>query len=126
ESGVRSQNEGSGVRGQGVDGESRLSLTPDPRLLTPGSLIVTPDGPRGPRRRLAEGAIFLASRLQMPIVCMGFAFDHPWRQKSWDRFAIPRPFSRARAVISPFIEIPPNLEVRRLQISECRLQEQGA
>src|SRR5262249_48313310 len=75
------------------------------------SLIVTPDGPRGPRRRLAEGAIFLASRLQMPIVCMGFAFERPWRQKSWDRFAIPRPFSRARAVISGFIDIPPNLEL---------------
>ena len=72
-------------------------------------LIVTPDGPRGPRRRLAEGSIFLASRLQMPIVCMGFAFERPWRQKSWDRFAIPRPFSRGRAVISGFIEIPPNL-----------------
>jgi len=72
-------------------------------------LIVTPDGPRGPRRRLAEGSIFLASRLQMPIVCMGFAFERPWRQKSWDRFAIPRPFSRGRAVISHFIEIPANL-----------------
>lgn len=75
-------------------------------------LILTPDGPRGPRRRLAEGSIFLASRLQMPIVCMGFAFERPWRQKSWDRFAVPRPFSRARAVISGFIDIPPNLQVK--------------
>jgi lysophospholipid acyltransferase (LPLAT)-like uncharacterized protein len=75
------------------------------------SLIVTPDGPRGPRRHLSEGAIFLASRLQMPIVCMGFAFDRPWRQNSWDHFAIPRPFSRARAVISSFVEIPPNLKL---------------
>ena len=73
------------------------------------SLILTPDGPRGPRRHLAEGAIYLASRLQMPIVCMGFGFDRPWRQKSWDRFAIPKPFSRARAVISPFIDIPSDL-----------------
>jgi len=84
-------------------------------------LIVTPDGPRGPRRRLAEGAIFLASRLQMPIVCMGFGFDRPWRQKSWDRFAIPRPFSRGRAVISSFLEIPPDLdrqgmETHRLEV----------
>src|SRR5207245_1542742 len=90
-----------------------------------GSLIVTPDGPRGPRRRLAEGSIFLASRLQMPIVCMGFAFERPWRQKSWDRFAIPRPFSRGRAVISGFIEIPPNLtkQTRRHGDTETRRQE---
>ncbi len=86
------------------------------------SLIVTPDGPRGPRRRLAEGSIFLASRLQMPIVCMGFAFERPWRQKSWDRFAIPRPFSRGRAVISRFIEIPANLtkQTRRHGDTESR------
>jgi lysophospholipid acyltransferase (LPLAT)-like uncharacterized protein len=76
----------------------------------PTSLILTPDGPRGPRRHLAEGSIFLASRLQLPIVCMGFGFDRPWRQKSWDRFAIPRPFSRARAVISPYLELPPDLD----------------
>ncbi len=92
-------------------GERSQSL---PSVLNPcsirGSLILTPDGPRGPRRRLAEGSIFLASRLQMPIVCMGFGFDRPWRQKSWDHFAIPRPFSRARAVIGPFLEIPADLD----------------
>src|SRR5713101_1532702 len=76
------------------------------------SLILTPDGPRGPRRHLADGAIYLASRLQMPIVCMGFGFDRPWRQKSWDRFAVPRPFFRARAVISSFIDIPTDLAVK--------------
>jgi hypothetical protein len=84
------------------------------------SLILTPDGPRGPRRHLAEGATFLASRLQMPIVCMGFGFDRPWRQNSWDRFAIPRPFSRARAVISRYVEIPPDLD--RQGIESYRLQ----
>jgi lysophospholipid acyltransferase (LPLAT)-like uncharacterized protein len=85
------------------------------------SLILTPDGPRGPRRHLAEGAIYLASRLQMPIVCMGFGFDRPWRQNSWDRFAVPRPFSRARAVISPFIDIPPDLVLQSK--SEIRNQK---
>jgi hypothetical protein len=56
----------------------------------------------------------------MPIVCMGFAFDRPWRQNSWDHFAIPQPFSRARAVISPFVEIPPDLD--RRQIEHYRLE----
>jgi len=105
------------ARGRGSDNSPALTSLPasdfPPSPVPPfaGSLIVTPDGPRGPRRHLAEGAIFLASRLQMPIVCMGFAFDRPWRQQSWDHFAIPRPFSRARAVISPFVEIPPNLKL---------------
>ena len=68
-------------------------------------LTITPDGPRGPRRQLAPGAVFLASRLGLPLVLMGFGFDRPWRAKSWDRFAIPRPFSGA--ITSPQIHVPP-------------------
>jgi hypothetical protein len=73
-------------------------------------LAITPDGPRGPRRRLAPGAIFLASRLQLPLVATGYGYDRPWRLKSWDRFAIPRPLSRARAVAGPPIHVPPKLD----------------
>ncbi|MEM6330800.1 MAG: lysophospholipid acyltransferase family protein [Planctomycetota bacterium] len=72
-------------------------------------LAITPDGPRGPRRVCAAGPIFLASRLQMPIVAMGFGYQRPWRLRSWDRFAVPRPFSRARAVLSRPILVPPAL-----------------
>jgi lysophospholipid acyltransferase (LPLAT)-like uncharacterized protein len=80
---------------------------------------MTPDGPRGPRRKMASGAIFLASKLGMPIVPMGFGFDRPWRLASWDRFAVPRPLTRARAVVGPAIDIPPRLQ--RKQIEEYRL-----
>ena len=74
-------------------------------------LAITPDGPRGPRRRLAPGAIFLASKLGLPLVAMGFGHDRPWRVRSaWDRFAIPRPWTRARGVVSPEIYVPPDLD----------------
>ena len=74
------------------------------------SLTITPDGPRGPRRRLAVGCVFLASSLKIPIVAMGFGYDRPWRLGTWDKFAIPRPGSRSRAVVSRPIYIPPNLD----------------
>ncbi len=80
------------------------------------SLAITPDGPRGPRRRLAPGAIYVASRLGLPLVAMGFGYDRPWRvRRAWDRFAIPRPFSRARAVTSPPLCIPPDLDRQGLE-----------
>lgn len=86
-------------------------------------LTITPDGPRGPRRRLAQGAVFLASRMQMPIVALGFGCDRPWRARSWDRFAVPRPFSRARCLVSSEIHIPSGisrteLERRRLDVEQ--------
>ncbi len=74
------------------------------------NLTITPDGPRGPRRKLAQGSIYLASKLGLPIVVMGFGYDRPWRMKTWDRFALPRPYSRARAVISPEIHLPADLD----------------
>jgi lysophospholipid acyltransferase (LPLAT)-like uncharacterized protein len=79
-------------------------------------MAITPDGPRGPRRELAQGPVFLASRLGLPIVCMGLGYDRPWRLKSWDRFAIPRPWSRARGIVGPEIYIPPNLDRDELEL----------
>lgn len=79
------------------------------------SFAITPDGPQGPRRQMAMGPIFLASRLQMPLVCVGVGHDRPWRLNTWDRFAIPKPFSRARVVLGPKIHLPKKLTKNQLQ-----------
>lgn len=84
------------------------------------SLAITPDGPRGPRRELAQGCIFLSSRLQIPIVPVGFGLDRPFRnRRSWDHFAIPVPGCRARVIMGPRIQVPADLD--RNQILEHRL-----
>jgi lysophospholipid acyltransferase (LPLAT)-like uncharacterized protein len=82
-------------------------------------LALTPDGPQGPRRQMASGAIFLASISGMPIVPMGFGMANPRRAKSWDQFAFPRFFSRIRCVIGPTIRIPSDLS--RDQLEDARL-----
>jgi lysophospholipid acyltransferase (LPLAT)-like uncharacterized protein len=79
------------------------------------NLGMTCDGPRGPRRRLASGAIYLAAKLGLPIVVSAIGYDRPWRTNSWDRFAIPRPYSRARLITSPPIPIPPIFDRKRLE-----------
>jgi lysophospholipid acyltransferase (LPLAT)-like uncharacterized protein len=87
-------------------------------------LAITPDGPRGPRRRLAPGAVYLASRLQMPLVAMGLGYDRPWRfRRAWDQFALPRPFSRARAVPSGEIHVPPDLNREGIEHYRARIEE---
>ncbi|MEX0641711.1 MAG: lysophospholipid acyltransferase family protein [Pirellulales bacterium] len=90
----------------------RGSVTAVRELLRRGRnmhLTITPDGPRGPRRRLAQGPIYLSSKLGLPLVLMGFGYDRPWRLPTWDRFAVPRPGSRARAVVSGHVQIPQDL-----------------
>jgi lysophospholipid acyltransferase (LPLAT)-like uncharacterized protein len=107
------------VRGSTYRGATRaiLQLTNCSRQQ---HITLTPDGPRGPRRRMAQGPIYLASKLQLPLVVMGIGYDLPWRINSWDRFAVPRPFSRARAIVGPPIMLPKSLD--RAGLEECRVR----
>jgi lysophospholipid acyltransferase (LPLAT)-like uncharacterized protein len=84
-------------------------------------IVVTPDGPRGPRQCVQPGIVFVAARTGLPIVPVGFGYASAWRTKSWDRMALPRPFSRVVAVTLPPIHVPDiddrkQLEVYRQQV----------
>lgn len=57
---------------------------------------ITPDGPRGPCYEVKPGAIIVARRARAPILVIGGEFRSAWRLRSWDRFYIPKPFSRVR------------------------------
>lgn len=89
------------------------------------NLAITPDGPRGPRRKLAQGCIYLSSRLEIPIVPIGFGYDRPWRnRKSWDHFAVPRPYSRCRAILGPRLQMPPGLEKQDIELHRQWVESQ--
>ena len=87
------------------------------------SITFTPDGPKGPRREMALGPVYLASVLQMPIVAVGAGFQNPWRLKTWDKFAIPRPFNRARMIFGPKIRLPRKMSREELENSRIKIQD---
>lgn len=87
------------------------------------NLTITPDGPRGPRRVMAQGPVYLSSKIGRPLVLMGFAYDRPWRAPTWDQFAVPKPFSRARAVVSPPVQIPPDLDREGLEHYRLQMEQ---
>ncbi|VTS01912.1 lysophospholipid acyltransferase family protein [Tuwongella immobilis] len=78
-------------------------------------LAITPDGPRGPRRIVQPGVVMLAARTGLPIVTMGIAYAAAWRAKSWDRFAMPKPFSRAHLVTGELIHVPATVTPETLE-----------
>ena len=55
---------------------------------------ITPDGPKGPALEFKSGAVSLARLTHSPFVVMGIRYHACWRMRSWDRFAMPIPFSR--------------------------------
>jgi hypothetical protein len=72
------------------------------------------------------GVIYLASRTGMRIVPLGVGHRRPWRVKSWDSFAIPRPFSRVRCLCGLPITVPPDLPPDALGPHAERLQAELA
>ena len=78
-------------------------------------VAITPDGPRGPVYRAQPGAVFLSALSGHAVVPFGCATARAWRLRSWDRFEIPKPFSRAAIVCGQAIPIP-----RRLSEDQVR------
>lgn len=56
---------------------------------------ITADGPRGPAMIAKSGAAQLAALVNAPAVGAFYALPlRAWQLRSWDRFLIPKPFSR--------------------------------
>jgi lysophospholipid acyltransferase (LPLAT)-like uncharacterized protein len=89
------------------------------RITERDHVAITPDGPRGPRRRVQPGMIFLASRTGLPIMPVGIAYARCWRLGSWDRFAVPYPGSLCYGITAEPIHVPP--DASRAQLEEYRL-----
>jgi hypothetical protein len=68
---------------------------------------ITPDGPRGPCYDFKPGALIVARRTRTPLLLIGAEFESTWRLGSWDRFCLPKPFSkiRMRCTLVPATEL---------------------
>jgi lysophospholipid acyltransferase (LPLAT)-like uncharacterized protein len=112
---------GSSTRG-GVEAVRQMT-----RLAQIAHLAMTPDGPRGPRRQVQMGLIYLAARTGLPIVPIGIGWSRAWRMNSWDRFAVPVPFSAATVVtLEPMVVLDTadkdKLEEYRRQVQQAMEQ----
>jgi lysophospholipid acyltransferase (LPLAT)-like uncharacterized protein len=69
-------------------------------------LVITPDGPRGPRYEIQPGLIRLAQATGRPIVAVTYRLKWKLELKSWDRFHVPMPFSVCHLVTGERIFVP--------------------
>jgi lysophospholipid acyltransferase (LPLAT)-like uncharacterized protein len=82
------------IRGSTTRGAERALISMVRRLQKGDEIAITPDGPRGPARKFAPGALIAAQRADCFILPTTMAADRAWRLNSWDRFVIPKPFAR--------------------------------
>ena len=85
-------------------------------------ILITPDGPRGPAYELGPGIIFLAQKTGAPVIPVNLEYSSCWRVKSWDRFIIPKPFSKVRVVIGEPQQIRSTTSDQEFEHERLRLQ----
>jgi hypothetical protein len=88
-----------------------------------GGIVMTIDGPRGPREVVGIGTIKLAQQMEAPIIIYGLS-AHAKRLDTWDRLLFPKPFARGAIVIPAPIETSKKMDSEELrQRVELALKE---
>jgi hypothetical protein len=95
-------------------------------LASERDVVITPDGPRGPAYELGPGIVFLAQKSGASVLPMNLEYSGCWRLGSWDRFIIPKPFSKVRVLISQPHHVnataaPEEFEAERLRMQETMM-----
>jgi lysophospholipid acyltransferase (LPLAT)-like uncharacterized protein len=82
----------------------------------------TVDGPRGPRHVAKTGALLLAKKTGQPVLPFTVNPEKFWTLNSWDRFRIPKPFTRATVRIAPPLYVPADADDAALEELRQQLQ----
>jgi lysophospholipid acyltransferase (LPLAT)-like uncharacterized protein len=69
------------------------------------AVVVTPDGPRGPRRHAAPGVAGLAALTGAPVLVTAAQARRRIVLRSWDRMVVPLPFGRGALVCLPPVAV---------------------
>ncbi len=86
-------------------------------------VCITPDGPKGPRYVVQPGIVKLASLTGVPIIPFLVNYESYWALKSWDKFQIPKPFSRVEVTFGEEISIPAKLGREEFEMERKRVEE---
>jgi hypothetical protein len=98
------------------------------RLVRSGeNTAIVADGSQGPPRVAQPGSILLASRTGVPILPMAWSASRYVAIRSWDRTALPKPFSRVDFIFGEPLKVPPDLKAEGIEeyrlVLEQRLNE---
>ncbi|MFT7485166.1 MAG: lysophospholipid acyltransferase (LPLAT)-like uncharacterized protein [Candidatus Paceibacteria bacterium] len=82
------------IRGSSSKGGARALRAMLAALRNGDVLVITPDGPRGPRHSMNPGLAWMAKATGYGVVPCGFAADKAWSANSWDQLTVPKPGAR--------------------------------
>ena len=87
-------------------------------------VAITPDGPRGPRMRASPGAVLAAKLSGAPLLPVSGSLTRRRVFRSWDRFMLPHPFTRALIRFGRPIKVPATADKRELDEARRQLERE--
>ena len=112
------------VRGSSKKRGAAALLALRERFRAGQTLIITPDGPRGPVYSLSPGVLLLAQKTRAPIFKTHVEFSRSRRLKSWDRFHIPLPFSTIRVRVEKGETVPAVMNAEEFEQRRVALENE--
>ncbi len=85
-------------------------------------VLITPDGPHGPRYQMKAGAVVASHKSGVPLYLCGIKIKNAKTfKKSWDHFVLPLPFSSIEINFSHSLKIPEKASRNEIEnfIEEC-------
>ncbi|MGB8656682.1 MAG: lysophospholipid acyltransferase family protein [Candidatus Zixiibacteriota bacterium] len=115
------------IRGSTTRGGPKAVFELCERIASGVDVAISPDGPKGPGFQVHPGIVYVAQRSGMPIVPITNSARNRWNLASWDKFLIPKPFSRVIIMLGKPIDVPAQsttdeLEEKRVQLGKSLLE----
>jgi hypothetical protein len=111
------------IRGSATRGAARAFRQLLQTLRDGLHVVITPDGPRGPRQRVKSGVIELARLSGMPILPVAIGAWPRRLLRSWDQFLVPCPFGRAVYMWGEPLYVPAEADKASVERYQVRLAE---
>lgn len=86
------------------------------------SVVITPDGPRGPARKMKSGIIRLAQQSGRPVCPVAYGVKKSWKFNSWDGMFLPKPFSRAVVCVGEQIFVPAQISSEEAEFFRLKVE----
>lgn len=110
------------IRGSTGRGGIKAAVESIKVLRAGATMAFTPDGPRGPSGIVQSGIMLMAKKSGAALIPCGVSADRRWLAGSWDRYMIPKPFSRGLMIFGPPLYVPADATDEQVELIRLKLE----